>query len=319
MRTTTAYRGLHLDAELLRDCSTTCPVCGSPERRAPVLVLQTDPVVTLLRCPSCGGASASHMPIAGYLRDFYRDHRRGREHGVTFQAPRRFGRRLATALAPRLGGGDLRVLDFGGGDGTLAVSTARCLQRFGAVDRVEIVVVDVAPPADRGTKDQSVTWRPTLDDASGTYSLVLASAVLEHIPDLRQTLAQLFARVAPGGFLYVRTPYVVPLAHWLPRVDFAFPAHVHDLGSDFWARLRRVFRLPAECLLSRPSPVAASWRREPLRALVAHLLKRPAEIEAALSPTERRRWWTWVGGWEALYRWPATASVKGPGIASPRE
>ena len=318
MRMTTAYRGLHLGAELLRDCTATCPACGDRRRRAPVLVLQADPVVALLRCSRCGGASASHMPSAGFLHDFYREHRR--EHGVTCQAPRRFARRLAAALAPRLRGAPLRVLDFGGGDGTLALATARALQRRGTLERVEIVVVDIAPPLERRTAAHSVTWRPTLDEATGTYSLVLASAVLEHIPELRQTLEQLFARVAPGGVLYVRTPYVTPLARWLPGVDFAFPAHVHDLGSAFWSRLGTVFHLPAECVLSRPSPVAASWRRELLRAVAAHLLKLPGRVEAALSAPERAaRWWPWVGGWEALYRFgPRTAAVNGPGTASPR-
>lgn len=303
MRLTTAHRGIHLDGRFLRDASIACPACGSGQTRTPLLTLQTDPAVVLLQCSRCGGASASHMPTAPFLRDFYRDYRAGRAHGVTFGAPRRFGRRLARALAPHLHGADLRVLDFGGGDGTLALATARVLRDLGVADRVEIVVVEVEPPPIRPGADPPVTWRPRIEDAPGRYALVMANAVLEHVPDLQETLEGLIGRVAPGGFLYVRTSYVVPLARWLPRVDFGFPAHVHDLGPDFWARLREVFHVPTACLFSRPSPIAFSWHREPLRTLAAYLLKFPASVEARWSPPEREgRWWPWVAGWEALYR-----------------
>ena len=269
----------------------------------PVLGLQTDPVVVLLRCPRCAGASASHMPTAAFLREFYRDYRRGREMGVTFGAPDRFGRRLAAALAPHLPRGDLRVLDFGGGDGTLAVATVRALQRRGIADRAEIVVVDLEPPLDHPPGAVPLTWRPTITEALGPFSLVMANAVLEHVPDLGDTVRQLFERMRPGGFLYARTSYVAPLARWWPRVDFGFPAHVHDLGHEFWARARKVFGLSATCLVSRPSPVAFRWRREPLRATAAYVLKLPGRVEARWSAPEReRRWWTWVAGWEVLYR-----------------
>jgi SAM-dependent methyltransferase len=190
--------------------------------------------------------------------------------------------------------------------------TLGVLRRTGAVGRAEVVVVDVEPPAGRPA-DASVRWMSRLEDAPGEFSLVLASAVLEHVPDLRDVLERLFARVAPGGFLYIRTPYVVPLARWLPGADLGFPAHVHDLGSEFWGRLPAVFNLPLTCLFSRPSPVAASWRRDPLRAAAASLLKLPALVEARLSaPSRQHRFWPWAGGWEALYRWPAAARLPAP-------
>jgi len=293
VRATTAHRSVHVGADDVVDCRARCPICGSDERRKRIAPLQRDPDIDFLACRRCHGTSASHMPTAGFLQRYYAGYHDGRSARVTFGDSLRFARHVVSSL-PEMRG-SVRILDFGGGDGTLAIAIARRLLE-GRATNIDITVVDWSEAvADAGDPRIRVDACRTIDDVAGDFDLVLASAVLEHVPDLRTLLPALVARVARRGVLYVRTPYVVPLRRLLP-VDVGFPAHVHDLGSDFWHALDTWLPSPLRTIVSRPSPVAASWRHDPLRALVSHVLKVPGRVS---------RSWPFVGGWEAVLERPA--------------
>jgi SAM-dependent methyltransferase len=291
MRITTAHRSAHVGSDDLIDCRARCPICGHDGPRKPIVRLQRDPDIHLLACALCRGSSASYMPAAAYLERYYGGYHDGRNAAVTFSDAGRFARRVVASLPEKSTGRTFRLLDFGGGDGTLAVAIARRLRE----SNVEITVVDWGRPVDPGDARIRIESCPAIDGAAGTYDLVLASAVLEHVPDLHSLLPALAAKMRSGGFLYARTPYVVPLRKLLP-LDVGFPAHVHDLGSSFWLTLTKWFPSPMRTVVSRPSPVAASWRHEPLRALAAHILKAPAHVN---------RSWPFVGGWEVLLERPS--------------
>lgn len=293
MRATTAHRSVHVGREDVVDCRARCPICGSDAPREAVAPLQRDPDIDFLACRRCRGTSASHMPAAGFLERYYAGYHDGRSARVTFGDSRRFARHVVSSL-PEMRG-SVRILDFGGGDGTLAVAIARRLLE-GRATNIDITVADWSEGVvDTGDARIHIDACRTIDSAAGNCDLVLASAVLEHVPDLRTLLPALVARVRPGGVLYVRTPYIVPLRK-LVAVDVGFPAHVHDLGSDFWSALGQWFPSPLRTIVSRPSPVAASWRREPLRALTSYVLKIPGRVSRA---------WPFVGGWEAVLERPA--------------
>jgi SAM-dependent methyltransferase len=140
----------------------------------------------------------------------------------------------------------------------------------------------------------------SVDSLSGRqFDLVLASAVLEHIPGARHELRRLLAALRPGGVLYARTPAVAPLLKWLQALhvscDFTFPAHVHDLGPSFWSRILSHLELPAteyRIRRSGPSPVETSLRRNPGRTVAAWLLKAPGRVLAGRYP--------FCGGWEVF-------------------
>jgi len=241
------------------------------------------------------------MPSPEYLEAYYGSYYEGKEEKVTFSGKDRFAAHLLRALPVSWGGEHVRILDFGGGDGALAIAVAvRLLERFpqGSFD---ITVVDRETPAPSPDKRIRIAQRNSLQETEELQDMVLASAVLEHIPDLHPILHALANRIGPGGLFYARTPYALPFARIFPALDLTWPAHVHDLGSGFWNCFVDLFGLQARYLASRPSLVASSWREEPLRALVAHSLKLPASLEAALSPPSRkRRFWHLVGGWEVL-------------------
>jgi hypothetical protein len=132
---------------------------------------------------------------------------------------------------------------------------------------------------------------------SGSYDVVILSAVLEHMKNPMDVLARCVQCLGTPGLLYVRTPYVVPLMTTARRlgveVDFTYPAHLHDLGAPFWNRVDEWW--PAlsprdRVLASRPSPVESGVRTAPLRTGLSAALK----VASRVTPPLRR----FVGGWE---------------------
>ena len=59
------------------------------------------------------------------------------------------------------------------------------------------------------------------------FDLVLASAVLEHLPEPAEITRKLLGALAPGGFFYARTPYMAAF----PRT---FTIWGRTFGSTFY-------------------------------------------------------------------------------------
>jgi len=198
-------------------------------------------------------------------------------------------------------GSPIRILDFGGGDGSLSILIAGQLTNSGSCPGASIDVIDYARSATPADRRIAIRHADSLDDVAPLkYDLVLASSIMEHIPDARTEFERLFRAIAPGGRMYARTPWIAPLFACLKRFslsfDFTFPAHVHDFGKAFWEGLTDRMGLDSTYLRlthSRPSPVESGFREAPLRTTAAYLLKAP--------------WYLWprsydfVGGWEVMF------------------
>src|SRR4051812_27912895 len=291
----------HVGTSELLDRTDTCPVCGSRQRRRPVFRLQRDPDVYMLSCSVCRACSASHMPVPAVLSDYYSHYYDDRQHLVTFTGAARFGRHVVNTIPGDLFGSSMSILDYGGGDGSLAKAIAERLIALRRIRSAEIHVIDFVRH-EYSTHDR-ITMRhgAPSEPISGRYELVLASAILEHVPELQPLLAALRDAVAADGFFYARTPYAIPLTKLFPGLDLTYPAHVHDLGAPFWDRFVETFSWPAQVIASRPSIVSERFRDAPLRALAATVMKMPARVEGVLSPIRGgRRLWHLVGGWEVL-------------------
>jgi hypothetical protein len=81
------------------------------------------------------------------------------------------------------------------------------------------------------------------------------------------------------------------------RVDFTYPAHVHDLGPAFWNRILSylpVDRTEFEIRAAGPSPVETAFRAAPLRTAAGYALKAPGYVLGSRYP--------FVGGWEVFIR-----------------
>jgi hypothetical protein len=163
-------------------------------------------------------------------------------------------------------------------------------------NKVSITVVDYESRTIDSQSDRiSIVRNQSLDDVSNrTFTIVLASAVIEHHPKPKELLLKLLHLVAIEGLFYARTPYMLPLMKALElfrvRLDFTFPAHLFDLGESFWAKIFRLIAPEFRVAISRPSIVETSFRQSFFRATLAHALKLPWYVFG--------RYYGFVGGWE---------------------
>ena len=302
--TSTAYHaGRHcVESELLPP-SSECPLCDFSGERQSVLKIQRDPDVVLLKCPNCKGASASRMPKLETLTAYYASYRQDTDLRVTFFSPVRFADRILKIAGERWNGDVVRILDFGGADGSLSIALAeRLATRRPQIGCIAIDVIDYSQtPADPRHPRVSVRQLSSLKETSAdTYDLAIASSVMEHIPNPRPEFCSLFRALRRHGCFYARTPYIAPVLQILETLgmgfDFTYPAHVHDMGKEFWEGLvPRLFgeQSPLHLRHSAPSPVETTLRHDPLRTVIAHLVKLPWHI----APDAYKL----VGGWEVLF------------------
>ncbi len=242
------------------------------------------------------------MPTEARLARYYASYYEGTEGAhVTVATPQVAAAHIARLVAPAVRGEHVRLLDFGGGDGALSVGVAAALRAQRGALRAQIDVVDhAAVELSRDAPLLTVRGHARLGDlpVDACYDVVVASAILEHLPEPRSALLGLVGRLRAGGRMYVRTPWMVPLMRAFAlfglTVDFTYPGHVHDLGGRFWARAHRLPGMPAGMRVthSATSFVETSFRQAPLRTLAAHVLKLPSRLIGVR--------WPWVGGWEAV-------------------
>jgi SAM-dependent methyltransferase len=295
------HRGLHLREDQLEPAEAACPLCLSGEPRPPIFRLQAAPDVDLLSCRSCGAYSASRMPTPEALRSYYRDYYKEADERVTFDLPQRLARHIFRGAFTTVARRTIDVLDFGGGDAEVARRIAKLLLDAGA-SGVRILLVDFN--AEVPVLDSPLIRLERADTLEGieaeSFDLVIASAILEHIPHPRRDLTSLLKALRAGGVFYARTPSVVPLLRLFQifgvRSDFTFPGHVHDLGEKFWGTI--LGRLPlgdaVEILDSRPALVETTLGIHPLRTVAAHMLKAPWRVLGSS--------YGLIGGWEVFFR-----------------
>lgn len=299
MRSTIYHAGRQCSEIDILDASPACPFCDFPGDRKPLLRIQTSPDVLLLSCPSCDAASASRMPKPETLSAYYRGYYHNSDRKFTFYNPERFADRIFRLVARPSKRQEFRILDFGGGDGTISVGVAKRLLRAGSPSvKIDLVDYQELPPPGPAS-DISIRHSRSLSEIQATpYDLVLASSIIEHLPSPRPDIERLFSALAPGGNLYARTPWMAPIFRIYERLgqpfDFTYPAHVHDLGRTFWENLPgRVLRDSSYRLRhSRPSPVESAFRQDPIRTLAAHVMKSSYRLFTG---------WRFVGGWEVLF------------------
>ncbi|MBW0017780.1 MAG: methyltransferase domain-containing protein [Mycobacterium sp.] len=302
VQATSFHHGQRLGAADIEEARQICPVCRSSEPREPVFRVQRDPDIDMLACATCGAASASHMPKPEVLASYYAQYYSGAALRHTLDKPERFARHALRAMPDLRGPKPLRILDFGGGDGSLAIAIAKLLRSQGNSELIAIDVVDYSEPRPEEDRRIRIDAHRELATVEGGHDLILASAIFEHIPDAHTAIREVLSCAGRSAYMYARTPYVLPLARIVRSIDITYPGHVHDMGSVFWGRFIETFGVKGTTLSSRPSLVETTFAHAPARTLVAHTLKSPALVEQALLGRSRRPRWGLVGGWEAVMR-----------------
>ena len=303
MRATSFHKGIHCDVSDIVPVTDACPICLSTEPREAVFQIQTAPDIVMLRCGKCYGCSASHMPKDHVLAKYYSQYYADSELKTTTSNTGYFARHVIAPMSGLAGARSLRILDYGGGDGSLAYAIAGQLLGSSQDCRVHIDVVDFESPRASGDGRISVRSYSDLRDVEGDYGLIIASAVLEHVPEVNGVIRRLVASARPGAYLYARTPFMIPLARLIGKFDLTYPAHVHDMGSSVWNRFVQTFDLKAETIVSRPSLIETTFLEAPARTIAAFIMKLPSHLELAVRRTPPiDPIWTLVGGWEVILR-----------------
>ncbi len=300
MRAAIFHRSTHLNEKQLDPPLDACPFCDSNARNE-ISVLQDSPSVTLLHCDNCYASSASRMPTEEALNDFYGRYYSTGIESVTFDKPERMSLHIASKALREWGevrGGQLSIVDFGGGDGTISVGVAEILISHGA-SSVVIQLVDHCNSVAKSKSEKiSVRTCALADIGSRSADIVLASAVLEHLRHPREVMAILFDAMKVDGVFYARTPYVVPLmrlaSYFGSKVDFTFPGHLHDMGRKFWDGVGNHFSVKLSTVSSTTSIVESTFDRHFMRTLIAMMMKAPSKI--------LRNHYNLVGGWEVFLK-----------------
>jgi 2-polyprenyl-3-methyl-5-hydroxy-6-metoxy-1,4-benzoquinol methylase len=237
------------------------------------------------------------MPKPDVLEDYYSRYYDQTEETATFDGSERFGVHLYGMLQFSQRSA-MRILDFGGGvDAALSRSVAREFIGSGT-QHVAIALVDRSASCPRDWGAITVDCYRELQAGAQEFDIVVASAVIEHIPSPRSALMALLNSLRAGGAIYFRTPAVSSLIRLTSRfglqIDFKYPEHVHDMGQAFWEQLIPSLGLTDSFSIvkSRPSIVQEDFRRHPFGAALAHAMKSPWYLF--------RSRYTMVGGWEAV-------------------
>lgn len=295
---------MQCDAADIVPATDACPICLSTAPREAVLQVQAVPDVFMLKCATCHGCSTSHMPTDDVLARYYARYYADTELKTTTSNAGHFARHVTAPMSGLTATkGTIRILDYGGGDGSLAYAIAcELLVRFEDA-RVHVDLVDFEPA--RPSDDQRIVMRAyrNIDEIEESYDVIVASAVLEHVPRVNGVIRKLMSSARPGAYFYARTPFMVPLARFVGKLDLGYPAHVHDMGASFWNRFVQTFDLDAETIVSRPSLIETTFREAPVRTVAAFLMKLPSHLELAVRrPGPLDPVWTLVGGWEVVVR-----------------
>lgn len=298
----------HLTDGQLAPVIANCPICNAPVQTGQTrkqIVLQENPRVTLVECSNCRAVSASRMPTDAYLRTYYASYYDEFHDAprVAFRDIRRFANHVVSGAMPFRTLNTIRLLDYGGGDGRIALDVGNILREHTGAQTAEVDCFDLSGTAPALSPHSRITIRACSrpnDLVGRRYHVIIASAVFEHIPHPRPVMKALLSALEHGGWLYARTPYIAPvlmLANMLGiRFPFGFPAHLHDLGPAFWNQCLTILGMDTTHALicSRPSIIETSLKDYPVRTILAWCLKQPWRL--------LRYRWPLVGGWEVWIR-----------------
>jgi hypothetical protein len=284
----------------------SCSYCGKRNFEQ-VGRVKNSRVISLIRCNNCKLVSTNYFPNENFLNYYYafkfphlvQKYNVEQNLQITFSKPDRFAKRLLSLIPTTVSDlKEISILDFGGGDGTLAIEFAQLLS---PTCKVHITVVDFGNSIAQHSLTNISLKKFQNIPSSDKYDLIIASASVELIADFGKVLrSMLHSLRGQDSCMYVRTNYILPIKKIVPLVDFTFPAHLHDIGPDFWKAFQEIERGRYSILKSETPISELDFRTFPLRWIFGSLLKLPSRVERKLFPKASRVLWKFVGSWEVV-------------------
>lgn len=299
MKATIFHNGLHLSETQISDELKQCPICQSTNRSI-ITNIQKNPDIFLKYCHNCHAVSASRLPTKESLDTYYNSYYQSNDEKITFDKPGVFANHLFNETHHYQQKQDfLKILDFGGGGGLISIELAKRYLDLG-IKEVKVVIVDYDSSIINndvpGISIDKYSLLSSITDQK--FDLIIASAIVEHLPNPKNEMTTLFELLEDEGQIYFRTPYIVPILLLLKKIgiiiNFTYPGHIHDMGQEFWDNILKTFNMQKDfkIMSSKPSIIETSFSKHFYRTLAAYFIKSPWYI---LGNT-----WNFVGGWEIL-------------------
>ena len=291
----------HLNDNNLLPNIDGCPLCRADDGSS-ILKIQENPSIDIRKCQKCYVSYSSRMPVEEALINYYSHYYNNFDIKITMDRPEYFASHIYKHTKDYIDNSkSLRILDFGGGDGEVAQLLAGAFLDDG-VKQVSVVVVDYNnfddDPIDSRISLQRFNALDQLPN--NKFDIILASAILEHIPDPITPLKKMFFLLNKGGVFYARTPYMEGFIRCFNKLglsfSFGYPGHLYDMGAPFWNNIFNIL-LPDlkneySFLRSKPSLVQTSFAKSFFQTLAAYLFKFPHRFLGNK--------YNLVGGWEVV-------------------
>lgn len=158
------------------------------------------------------------------MDSYYNSYYQSNDEKITFDDPKRFGSHLFGQTCKYLTRKEtLSILDYGGGIGTISIELAKRYLDTGVLE-VKVIIVDYEQTAIISDSPNLVINRySTLSDVKDQkFDIIIASAIVEHLPTPKTEITCLFELLNEHGLIYFRTPYVIPIIVLLKRLGINF-------------------------------------------------------------------------------------------------
>ncbi|MCR4861410.1 MAG: class I SAM-dependent methyltransferase [Ruminococcus sp.] len=287
----------------------TCGCCGNKKFKK-LLSLYDDPEINYIKCRKCGALTFDRIYSQEGINEMYNDPQYYADYEVagtsqiTFFGAERLAKHIVKYIPkPKVDNkGRINILDFGGGSGEIAYAVAKMLINKYHYRKADIIVVDYNDELfSSNSKNISISRIfPLSNIGDMKFDVVIASAVIEHLPTPGNIMRELFDSIKTGGSVYFRTPYVYPIFKKMKQfgIDYCngYPGHIWDFDKKWWDNAPKNVGYTngkMEIIRSAPSIVEKSLKHEFVNAMAAYVLKSVWHIYHG---------WKYVGGWEAIFR-----------------
>jgi SAM-dependent methyltransferase len=271
-----------------------CPNCGNNNQNN-TLILQTKPLVNMIKCSICKLAYANQMPNETFLKNLYDP--KIYKSFLTNNSDNT--KKLAEKIynKTKFKNKNVKILDYGGGNGELSKQIIELLNKNNI--NAESLVVDIH----NSTNGEKIYFKSVenFKDDQNAYDLILASAVLEHLPNFRDVLENLLSKLENDGYFYCRTPWEFELSKLMKFYKIKWPRHLYDIGGDFWINFFRN-KKDFNIVMSETSVTEIS-KKNIFKYLIAQFLKNISKFEFYIKKNKiSLPRWPFVGGWDLIVK-----------------
>ena len=271
-----------------------CLYCGNDGQNNN-LILQKNPLVKMIKCSNCKLAYANQMPKELFLKNLYDPKIYKSSLTNNLENTKKLAEKIYKELEFKHK--NIKILDYGGGNGELSKQLIELFIKNNI--NAESLVVDIY----NNIKGEKIYFKSVEEFKTDQkdYDIILASAVLEHLPNFIDVLENLLSKLANEGYFYCRTPWEFELSKLMKFYKIKWPRHLYDIGGHFWVNFFKN-KNDFDIILSETS-ITEINKKKKLRYFIAQFLKNISKFEFYMKKNKvSLPKWPFVGGWDLIVK-----------------